>query len=67
MVAFIEEFASNQNVDQKDVLVNSTQLTDGIIVRANNHFYSIGLNPNQQSYTITETHLLNNKINIISK
>ncbi len=67
MVAFIEEFANNQNVDQKDILVNSTQLTDGIIVRANNHFYSIGLNPNQQSYTITETHLLNNKINIISK
>lgn len=67
MVNFVEQFADNMKVEQKDILVSSTQLTDGIIVKVKDDFYTINLNADQQSYTITETHLLNNKINIISK
>ncbi|MFP7216821.1 DUF3290 domain-containing protein [Lactococcus garvieae] len=67
MVNFVEQFADNMNVEQKDILVSSTQLTDGIIVKVKDDFYTVNLNADQQSYTITETHLLNNKINIISK
>ena len=67
MVNFVEQFADNMKVEQKDILVSSTQLTDGIIVKVKDDFYTINLNADQQSYTITETHLLNNKITIISK
>ena len=67
MVNFVEQFADNMKVEQKDILVSSTQLTDGIIVKVKDDFYTANLNADQQSYTITETHLLNNKINIISK
>ena len=67
MVSFVEQFADNMKVDQKDILVSSTQLTDGIIVKVKDDFYTVNLNADQQSYTVTETHLLNNKINIISK
>ena len=67
MVNFVEQFADNMKVEQKDILVISTQLTDGIIVKVKDDFYTVNLNADQQSYTITETHLLNNKINVISK
>lgn len=67
MVNFVEQFADNMKVEQKDILVSSTQLTDGIIVKVKDDFYTVNLNADQQSYTITEIHLLNNKINIISK
>ncbi|MFK4912135.1 DUF3290 domain-containing protein [Lactococcus petauri] len=67
MVNFVEQFADNMKVEQKDILVSSTQLTDGIIVKVKDDFYTVNLNADQQSYTITETHLLNNKINVISK
>ena len=67
MVSFVEQFADNMKVDQKDILVSSTQLTDGIIVKVKDDFYTVNLNADQQSYTVTETHLINNKINIISK
>ncbi|MDG6189485.1 DUF3290 domain-containing protein [Lactococcus formosensis] len=67
MVNFVEQFADNMKVEQKDILISSTQLTDGIIVKVKDDFYTVNLNADQQSYTITETHLLNNKINIISK
>ncbi len=67
MVSFVEQFADNMKVDQKDILVSSTQLTDGIIVKVKDDYYTVNLNTDQQSYTTTETHLLNNKINIISK
>ena len=33
MVNFVEQFADNMKVEQKDILVSSTQLTDGIIVK----------------------------------
>ena len=67
MFNFVEQFADNMKVEQKDILVSSTQLTDGIIVKVKDDFYTVNLNADQQSYTITEIHLLNNKINIISK
>lgn len=67
MVNFVEQFADNMKVEQKDILVSSTQLTDGIIVKVKDDFYTVNLNADQQSYTVTETHLINNKINIISK
>ncbi|WP_285005946.1 DUF3290 domain-containing protein [Lactococcus formosensis] len=60
MVNFVEQFADNMKVEQKDILVSSTQLTDGIIVKVKDDFYTVNLNADQQSYTITETHLLNN-------
>ena len=67
MVNFVEQFADNMKVEQKDILVSSTQLTDGIIVKVKDDFYTVNLNADQLSYTITETHLLTKKINIISK
>lgn len=67
MVAFIGDLATDKAISQNKILVNSTQLTDGIIVKIKNKFYKVNLSTDQQSYTLTRAYLLNDKITIISK
>ncbi|WP_251713083.1 DUF3290 domain-containing protein [Lactococcus ileimucosae] len=59
MVAFVENVAKNQKVDIDKVLVNSTQFADGIIVKIDDKYYSVNLNPDQKTYTFVESYLIN--------
>lgn len=67
MVAFIENVAKNQKVDIDKVLVNSTQFADGIIVKIDDKYYSVNLNPDQKTYTFVESYLINPQNNEIKK
>ncbi|GCF95618.1 hypothetical protein NRIC_35090 [Enterococcus florum] len=62
MVAFIKEVANEFNVAQRDVLVNSMQLTDGVVVKIDEAYYTVNLSMDQGSYRLSKTFLMNPQI-----
>lgn len=64
MVNFVRDLASDQKISQKDVYVNSTQLTDGIIVKIDANYYKVNLSADQSSYTLNRAHLMNDQITV---
>ncbi|WP_429969554.1 DUF3290 domain-containing protein [Enterococcus sp. AZ179] len=59
MVSFIKGLAKQENIDTDEIYVNATQFSDGIIVKLNDKFYKVSLSSDQNSYTLTETYLIN--------
>lgn len=58
MINFIKQVAAENKVSTRAIQVSSTQLTDGIIVKINHKFYQTRLNADQNSYLLTQTHIL---------
>lgn len=64
LVSFIESVAKDKGISKKDVLVNSTVLKDGIIVRYHKKDYTVHLNDDNNSYTLERTHVINHNVYI---
>ena len=64
LVKFIESVATDAKVATDDVLVNSTTLKDGIIVRYNEEDYTVHLNDDNNSYTLQRTHVIDHNVYI---
>lgn len=64
MVNFVRDLATDKRISQKEVYVNSTQLTDGIIVKIKANYYKVTLSSDQSSYTLNRAHLMNDQIKI---
>ncbi|KRL03579.1 DUF3290 domain-containing protein [Liquorilactobacillus capillatus] len=64
MITFIENLAADKQLAPSAISVNSTQLTDGVIVRIKHSYYRVNLSLDQSNYTLTKTHLLDEKISI---
>ena len=49
-----------------DVLVNSTTLTDGMIVRidSKNVDYQLNLNEDRNTYTLTQAHVIDHRVDV---
>lgn len=62
LLKFIESVATDYNVSPYNVLVNSTTLKDGIIVRYNDEDYTVHLNSDNNSYTLERTHIINHNV-----
>ena len=62
LVHFVEGVATDHNVPPSEVLVNSTSLQDGIIVRFNEEDYLVHLNDNNNSYTLERTHIIDHNV-----
>jgi hypothetical protein len=62
LVHFVEGVAMDHNVPASEVLVNSTSLEDGIIVRFNAEDYLVHLNDNNNSYTLERTHIIDHNV-----
>lgn len=62
MVNFVKGLAKQENIDANEIYANATQFSDGIIVKFNNKFYKVSLSSDQNSYTLTETYLINDNI-----
>lgn len=62
LLKFIESVATDYNVSPYNVLVNSTTLRDGIIVRYNGEDYTVHLNSDNNSYTLERTHIINHNV-----
>ncbi len=64
LVKFIESIATDTHVSPKEILVNSTTLKDGIIVRYNEEDYTVHLNNDNNSYTLQRTHVIDHNVYI---
>lgn len=64
MVAFVKEVAHEFDINQEDVLVNSVQLTDGVVVKIQDTYYTVNLSADQSSYRLTETYLMNTQVEV---
>lgn len=62
MVNLVQKIAKEKRVDDSEVFVNSTLLTDGIIAKIRNNYYKINLSSDQSSITLTKAYLINNNI-----
>lgn len=62
LVHFIEGVATDQGVDTGEVLVNSTSLQDGTIVRFKEEDYLVHLNDDNNSYVLERTHIINHAV-----
>ena len=62
LVHFIEGVATDQGVDTGEVLVNSTSLQDGMIVRFKEEDYLVHLNDDNNSYVLERTHIINHAV-----
>ena len=62
LVHFVEGVATDHGVSTSEVLVNSTSLQDGIIVRFNEEDYLVHLNDNNNSYTLERTHIIDHNV-----
>lgn len=65
MVGVVKEIAAEKKVPQQEVLVNSTQLVDGTIVKVQDTYYRITLNNDQASYLLEKTYLINPEIKYV--
>lgn len=63
MVNFVKGLAKQENINANEIYANATQFSDGIIVNFNEKFYKVSLSSDQNSYTLTETYLINDNIN----
>lgn len=66
IVPFIKAVAVDHDVKDSDVLVSDTTLQDGMIVRINskNIDYQLHLNDDNNSYTLTQAHVIDHKVDI---
>lgn len=62
LVKFVKSVATDNDLKTDDVLVNSTTLKDGIIVRYNKEDYMVHLNDDNNSYTLERTHVIDHNV-----
>ncbi|WP_220739459.1 DUF3290 domain-containing protein [Leuconostoc miyukkimchii] len=58
MTAFVKNF-SKSHPDEKNVYFNSTTISNGMIVRLGQKYYTVLLSNDQKSYQINRTYLIN--------
>ena len=63
MIPFIKAVARDHNVSPQKVVVNSTTLTDGILVRIEDRDYRVNLSQTGDNYTLTRAHVVNHQVN----
>ncbi len=64
MINVIKQVAENEHKNSQDILVNSTYLTDGVLMKINKQYYKINLSPDSNSYVTQKIYLLNPDITI---
>lgn len=64
MVPFIHAVAKDHHLKNSQVMVNSTTLTDGVIVRFNKKDYRVNMSPNSDNYTLERAHVVNHQVNV---
>lgn len=65
MASFAKQVAKTQHVKTSALYFNQTTVSDGMLVRVNQHFYRMTISLDQQSYTLDRAYLINTKVNYI--
>lgn len=66
IVPFIKSVAKDEDVKESDVMVNNTNLVNGMIVRidSKNIDYQLNLNDDNNTYTLTQAHVIDHKVEV---
>ena len=67
LVLFVKGIAQDQKISTDEVLVNSTSLKDGIIVRFKDEDYRVHLDEDNNSYTLERTHIIDHNVYVNGK
>ena len=67
LVLFVKGVSQDQKISTDEVLVNSTSLKDGIIVRFKDENYRVHLNEDNNSYTLERTHIIDHNVYVDGK
>ena len=67
LVLFVKGVAQDQKISTDEVLVNSTSLKDGIIVRFKDENYRVHLNEDNNSYTLERAHIIDHNVYVDGK
>ena len=67
LVLLVKGVAQDQKISTDEVLVNSTSLKDGIIVRFKDENYRVHLNEDNNSYTLERTHIIDHNVYVDGK
>ena len=66
IIPFIKSVARDENVKTTDVLVSSTTLVNGMIVRidSKNIDYQLNLNEDRNTYTLVQAHVIDHRVDV---
>lgn len=66
IIPFIKSVARDENVKTSDVLVSSTELNNGMIVRidSKNIDYQLNLNDDNNTYSLTRAHVIDHRVDV---
>ncbi|UTH91304.1 DUF3290 domain-containing protein [Lactobacillus acidophilus] len=66
IMPFIKSVARDENVKTTDVLVSSTTLVNGMIVRidSKNIDYQLNLNEDRNTYTLVQAHVIDHRVDV---
>ena len=65
MVNFVNVLAENKGVSINDIYANSTQLSDGVIVKIDERYFVVNLSTDQRIFNLTQVWLTDPSIQII--
>ncbi|WP_155287875.1 DUF3290 domain-containing protein [Lacticaseibacillus zhaodongensis] len=64
MAGFLASVADDQDVDKNQVYANTTQLSDGIVLRIRNRYYRVDLSTDASSYVLHHVHLVDHHVQL---
>lgn len=64
MVHFITQVAINEDTETKEISVNSTSLTDEMVIKLKNEYYQVDFNSDFSAYSLMKVHIVDSDIKI---
>lgn len=64
MVHFITQVAINEDTETKEISVNSTSLTDEMVIKLKNECYQVDFNSDFSAYSLMKVHIVDSDIKI---
>ncbi|MEF9936560.1 MAG: DUF3290 domain-containing protein [Carnobacterium sp.] len=64
MVHFITQVAINEDKETKEISVNSTSLTDEMVIKLKNEYYQVDFNSDFSAYSLMKVHIVDSDIKI---
>ncbi|WP_413486731.1 DUF3290 domain-containing protein [Carnobacterium maltaromaticum] len=64
MVHFITQVAINEDTETKEISVNSTSLTDEMVIKLKNEYYQVDFNSDFSAYSLMKVHIVDSDLKI---
>ena len=64
MVHVITQVAINEDTETKEISVNSTSLTDEMVIKLKNEYYQVDFNSDFSAYSLMKVHIVDSDIKI---